>query len=68
MQLDRQTYRRDAFCNLAMALAKEIPSELRSALEAFNETVTERFSKPLLEEVVEWGLELPEQYEMFLEP
>lgn len=67
MQLDRQIYRRDALCNLAMALAKEIPPELRGTLEGFDETITEHFSKPLLKQVVAWGLELPGQYEMFLE-
>jgi hypothetical protein len=68
MQLDRQMRKRDAFCHLVvLGLAKEIPAELRAALGGFNETVTEHFAKPLLGEVVKWGLELPKQFEVFLD-
>ena len=67
-EVDRQTYRHDALYHLeqAVELARGIAPELRDALDEFDETVTEYFSEGLLEDAIEWGLEIrkvPERYE-----
>jgi len=71
--VDRETYRYNALYHLnqALLLAELIVPEVEDALSEFDEVVTEYFSKPILERVIEWGFEIisvPERYEYLLEP
>jgi hypothetical protein len=71
--VDRETYRHDALyhMNQALLLAELIVPQLEDALSEFDEVVTEYFSKPILQRVIEWGFKIrsvPERYEYLLEP
>jgi len=71
-QVDRTKYRHNALYHLeiALELAEEIVPELKDALDEFDETITEYFSKGTLEDAKEWGFDIrdiPERYEYLLE-
>jgi hypothetical protein len=71
-QIDRQTYRSNALYHLtqALELARILAPELEDALDEFDGTITEYFSKEILENAIEWGFEIrsvPQRYEHLLE-
>jgi|GEM_PF-1366993 len=70
--VDRQTYRHDALYHLnqALLLAELVVPEVEDALSEFDEVVTDYFSKPILQRVIEWGFEIrkvPERYAYLVE-
>ncbi len=71
-QVDTKKYRYNALYHLeiALKLAEEIVPEFKDALDELDETITEHFSKEILENAKEWGFEIrtvPERYEYLLE-
>jgi hypothetical protein len=70
-EVNRQIYRRDALYHLdqALGLAMRIAPELEDAISEFDETVIEYFSRGILEDTIEWGLEIrkiPDRYKSLL--
>ena len=70
-EVNRQIYRSDALYHLdqALELAMRIAPELEDAISEFDETVTEYFSREILEDTIEWGFEIrkvPDRYKSLL--